>query len=201
MATGHSVQQTLLASLKEARAKAALASPQAGPPAWGQSDFDAFRTWMSIEGNIGTGLLPTEAPLLKQAAQEAPPAERGQNDDEPNAEVSCRPDALVLYNPVLDNGPGGWGHERVKDIWESFSPLHNVRGPAPPTLFLLGTADALIPVATGEAFAEAVRAAGGRCDLHLAEGGAHGWFNRGRGGYVETTEQLVAFLASLGWVD
>lgn len=122
-------------------------------------------------------------------------------DDAPDDPVSCRPDALVLYNPVLDNGPGGWGHERVQDIWESFSPLHNVRAPAPPTLFLLGTEDTLVPVTTGEAFAEAVRAAGGRCDLRLAEGGAHGWFNRGKGGYLETTEQLVAFLASLGWVE
>lgn len=115
--------------------------------------------------------------------------------------LSCRPDALLLFNPVVDNGPGGAGHERVGEDWRALSPLHNVRAPGPPTLLLLGTEDALVPVSTARAFAEELRAAGGRCDLALFEGGAHGWFNRGRGGYDETTGALLRFLDSLGWLE
>ena len=48
----------------------------------------------------------------------------GFNEEGEDTSVSCRPDALVLFNPVFDNGPGGYGHERVKAFWQSFSPLH-----------------------------------------------------------------------------
>lgn len=32
--------------------------------------------------------------------------------------MSAVPNALVLFNPVYDNGPEGYGHERVSDRWE-----------------------------------------------------------------------------------
>ncbi len=41
--------------------------------------------------------------------------------------ISSMPDALVLYNPVFDNGPGGFGHQAVKDIFPAISPLHNLK--------------------------------------------------------------------------
>jgi arylsulfatase A-like enzyme/acetyl esterase/lipase len=66
--------------------------------------------------------------------------------------ISCRPDALVLFNPVFDNGPGGWGHGTVKAYWEEISPMHNISKTTPPTVVFLGTKDNLIPVATVEEY-------------------------------------------------
>lgn len=50
------------------------------------------------------------------------------NDD---LKVSPIPDALILFNPVLDNGPGGYGYNRVGDAYKNFSPLHNIHKGAP----------------------------------------------------------------------
>ena len=58
--------------------------------------------------------------------------------------VSSRPDALVLFNPVFDNGPGGFGHFRVKAYWQDISPIHNISGSAPPSIVFLGTEDEYI---------------------------------------------------------
>ncbi|MEJ6732988.1 MAG: alpha/beta hydrolase [Opitutaceae bacterium] len=118
---------------------------------------------------------------------------------------SCVPDALILYNPVLDNGPTGYGFERVGHRFQEISPLHNI-GPAvpPPTIAFLGTEDALIPVETMRTFANAIRRAGGRCDVHLYEQATHGFFNRRDWGNVRYYEVLRAtdrFLGSLGWLE
>ena len=83
--------------------------------------------------------------------------------------VNPRPDALILWYPVIDNGPTGYGHERIGSRYPEFSPLHNISATPspPPTLVLLGTADKLIPVATGRDFQQRLQAVGGRCDLLL----------------------------------
>lgn len=57
-------------------------------------------------------------------------------------------DALVLFNPVIDNCPSGFGYERIGSEYNNFSPLHNINKGAPSTLKLIGTEDALIPVET-----------------------------------------------------
>lgn len=113
-----------------------------------------------------------------------------------------RPAALMLFNPVIDNGPDGFGHDLVTGYWQDFSPLHNVRPGHPPTLIMLGTRDALIPVATGEAYCGKVRAAGSECRLELYEGQPHAFFNRNRSRlyYAKTLAAMDAFLASLGYL-
>ncbi len=123
----------------------------------------------------------------------------GFNEEGEDLSVSCRPDALVLFNPVFDNGPGGYGHERVKQIWRAFSPLHNVSKTAPPTLVMLGTKDEHIPVATAKAYKERMDHAGVRCDLRLSEGEPHGFFNNGAG-YKQTLLEMDRFLTSLGFL-
>jgi acetyl esterase/lipase len=99
--------------------------------------------------------------------------------DDPNDDlsISAQAAALLLYNPVIDQGPGGYGHERLGDRWREISPLHHVTAAMPPSIFFLGTEDQHVSVATGEAFRDAVQAAGGRCDLHLYDGQGHGFFN------------------------
>lgn len=112
--------------------------------------------------------------------------------------ISCRPDALVLFNPVFDNGPDGYGHDRVKAYWQDFSPMHNISVAAPPTIVFLGTKDKLIPVATAEEYKERMETAGTRCDLHLYPEQPHGFFNKAR--YTETMIETDKFLGSLGYL-
>ena len=122
-------------------------------------------------------------------------------DDEPESTISCRPDALVLFNAVFDNGPGGWGHARVEEYWESFSPLHNLSEETPPALVMLGTKDSLVPVETAERWKARMDELGVHCVLELYEDQVHGFFNRERNEamYSATVTAMDAFLASLGW--
>lgn len=117
--------------------------------------------------------------------------------------VSSRADALLLFNPVFDNGPDGYGYSRVKERFREISPLHNLRAGAPPTIVLLGTEDRLIPVATAQEYQRRMQQVGSRCDLHLYEGQGHGFFNRDRNvrHYCLTVRAMDEFLITLGWLQ
>lgn len=112
--------------------------------------------------------------------------------------VSSRPDALVLFNPVYDNGPKGYGYDRVKKYWKKISPFHNLDKTTPPTIVFLGTNDKLIPASTGEKYRDSMKGFGVRSDLHLYEGEPHGFFNKAK--YYETVLEADRFLASLGFL-
>ena len=120
--------------------------------------------------------------------------------DEPDEDtsVSCRPNALVLFNPVYDNGPKGYGHDRVKDYWKNFSPMHNLTKETPPTIVFLGTKDKLIPVATAESYQKKMKDLGVRSDLHLYKDQPHGFFNKAK--YYETVLETDRFLTELGFL-
>ncbi len=115
--------------------------------------------------------------------------------------VSTRANALILFNGVVDNGPdGGWNQKEVMDYWKKISPAHNIHKPVPPTVFFLGKKDVLIPVSTAERFKKNIEKAGGRCDLHLYDDCAHGFFNK-EPQLTETINEADAFLVSLGWLQ
>jgi acetyl esterase/lipase len=124
----------------------------------------------------------------------------GTNDPADNLEISPKPQALLLFNPVLDNGPdGGWSYKRVGDEFKAFSPAHNVSAGAPPTIMFLGTKDNLIPVSTLQRFQKNMKDAGARCELHLYEGQKHGFFNM-EPAKADTIEKSEAFLRELDWI-
>jgi acetyl esterase/lipase len=123
------------------------------------------------------------------------------NENTDNLTVSCKPNALVLYNPVIDNGPGGYGYERIGNDYKSFSPLHNIKQGAPPTIMFLGTDDNLIPVETARYFKVAMNKVKSRCDLFLYEGQAHGFFNyKNFEYYKKTVAETDLFLQSEGYL-
>lgn len=126
---------------------------------------------------------------------------KGFEEDSEDQNISCKPDALILFNPVFDNGPEGWGYNQVKEYWEKFSPMHNIDKDAPPTVVFLGTADKLIPVTTAEKYRKLMTDRGVRCDLHLYDGQPHGFFNySNKNLYTETVIEADRFLASLGYL-
>ncbi|HAV12646.1 MAG TPA: peptidase S9 [Opitutae bacterium] len=116
--------------------------------------------------------------------------------------ISSIPNALVLFNPVFDNGPGGYKHDWFNGYWEDFSPMHNINPKTPPTIVFLGTNDALIPVATAEEYKARMEQQKLRCDLHLYEGKTHGFFNyKKTENYNETVAEMDRFLVSLGFLS
>jgi arylsulfatase A-like enzyme/acetyl esterase/lipase len=124
------------------------------------------------------------------------------NEAGEDTSISCIPNALVLFNPVADNGPGGFGHERVNAYWEEFSPLHNIHEKAPPTLILTGSEDSAFKVSSARQYKQRMEAVGKRCDLRIYEGQPHAFFNRERSEamYRQTLRDAEAFLASLGYI-
>lgn len=125
--------------------------------------------------------------------------------DEPGEDlsISSKPNALVLFNPVFDNGPNGYGHERLGERWKQISPAHNITKGAPPTIVFLGKEDHLIPVATAENYKAKMEEVGSRCDLFLYDGAGHGFFNNSKFDgkfYFKTVREADKFLKSLHYI-
>lgn len=128
----------------------------------------------------------------------------GTDDPEDDLDVSAKSNAMVLFNPVFENGPGGWGHQRVGDRFKEFSPFHNVTKDDPPGIVFLGSADKLVPVKTADDFKANMQKAGVDCEVMIFEGMTHGFFNYGRSGnkpYYETVTAADRFLSKLGWLE
>ncbi len=114
--------------------------------------------------------------------------------------ISSRPNALVLFNPVLrfDGVPklmGRIGNDEA--LGKSLSPTLHVTKDTPPTLVLFGTADRLKP--QGDEFVRRAGEAGSRAEVFTAEGQPHGFFNRPPWLH-RTTARMDEFLTSLGYL-
>lgn len=128
----------------------------------------------------------------------------GTDDPADDLGVSPKSNAMVLFNPVFDNGPEGWGTARVGDRYQEFSPFHNVTKDDPPAIVFLGSADKLIPVKTACDFQAAMRKAGVECEVMIFDRMPHGFFNYGKYDnkpYYETLLAADRFLAKLGWLE
>jgi acetyl esterase len=114
--------------------------------------------------------------------------------------VSCKPSALVLFNPALNltmlegrtitDAAGN-------DISKPFSPTFYLHKEAPPAIIFFGTADKLL--AHGTEYAEKAKALGVRAELYTAADQPHGFFNRSPWCEV-TARKADEFLASLGYL-
>ena len=115
--------------------------------------------------------------------------------------VSSQPAALVLFNPVYDNGPKGYGHKRVKDYWQKISPMHNIGKTTPPTIVFFGSKDKFVSVSTAEKYKQLMEKSGRRCDLHIYKDQPHGFFNNKKKQYFKkTVDEMDKFLVSLGYL-
>jgi acetyl esterase len=127
----------------------------------------------------------------------------GSNDPADDLEVDPKPKALVLYNPVYNNGPKGWGTGRVKNRHKEFSPAHNIHKGMPPALVFFGSEDGLMKSGVCKKFRDDMRAAGSRSELIVYEGQGHGFFNHGKDNgkwFRLTVLEMDKFLESLGYL-
>ena len=137
------------------------------------------------------------------------------DESEEDSSVSSVPNAMILFNPVLDTTPEtGFGSSRFpkpneKGSGKDASPVHHVRAGIVPTLLFHGTKDKTVPFEQASRFAKLMKDAGNRCDLHSFKGKGHGFFN---GKYFRpktkdirpfnvTMKESVGFLESLGFID
>ena len=124
----------------------------------------------------------------------------GMDDPADDLKVSAKPAAMVLFNPVFNNGPGQYGRDRIGDRFKEFSPAHNITSNAPPAIVLLGTEDKLIPVKILEEFKAGMERVGVRCEARLFEGQGHAFFNR-EPYQTLTLIEVDKFITSLGWLQ
>jgi acetyl esterase len=115
--------------------------------------------------------------------------------------VSCKPDALVLLQPVLDNGSeGGYGatFPTIKNNVKAYSPAHNVADGAPPAVVFGGRGDRAAQLPLLEKFTANMKAAGNDCEL-LAYDGVHGFVGK-EPALSDINRKTVAFFQRLGWL-
>jgi acetyl esterase/lipase/lysophospholipase L1-like esterase len=92
-------------------------------------------------------------------------------------EISSVPNALVLFNPVLDTTEKGYGSKKVKGRETEISPCHHIKNNLPPTIIFHGTGDTTVPFENAMRFTQLMQQAGNVCQLYPAEGKNHGFFN------------------------
>lgn len=137
--------------------------------------------------------------------------------------ISVRPDAMLLYNPIVDMTEGQWirfavggnaladRKSRLPDSPEdvlkakSLSPLFHVERGQPPALLMHGLDDKIVPASQSERFAQAAQAAGNRCDLVLLPGTGHAFvvpnYKSPEPVVVSAIHAADRFLTSLGWIE
>ncbi|WP_216362698.1 alpha/beta hydrolase fold domain-containing protein [Formosa algae] len=127
----------------------------------------------------------------------------GYEDANEDLSVSSKPNAMILYNPVLDTTEKGYGLDKVGEAHKTdISPIHHVKKGLVPTLVFHGMADHTVPFENAERFNRVMNEAGNRCRLESYKGKDHGFFNgsyfRGNKAdktvYADLMEKSYAFL-------
>lgn len=125
----------------------------------------------------------------------------GIDSETDDVNVSSIPNAMVLYYPVIDTSPEGYGNEKCGEKWQEISPLHQVKPQTPPTLVFHGTADKTTPFNGAKLFQEAMEKSGNRCELVAHEGGKHGYLVEDPELFDEGMGKTAEFLRSLNLVE
>jgi len=92
--------------------------------------------------------------------------------------VSSKPNALILFSPVLDTTEKGYGSDKmIRGKKTDLSPCHQVREGLPPTILFHGTRDTTVPPENAERFERLMKETGNHCVRVSFEGRRHSFFN------------------------
>lgn len=122
----------------------------------------------------------------------------GVDEEGEDTSVSCLPNALVLYYPVIDTSPDGYGQRKIGERWRELSPVDNVKAGMPPTILFHGTGDTVTPFEGAKRFSERMQKAGNACELVSHDGGRHGYFIFDLELYAQVMERTEKFLKEKG---
>lgn len=127
------------------------------------------------------------------------------DDPADSTEISPVPNALVLFNPVLDTSKKGFGLERFPDqaIAKEANLIRAIDAGLPPMLIMHGTADRVAPFPCSYEFAKKCSKKKNLCRLIEFEGQGHGFFNFNLSFemYEATLMQMDEFLVELGFIE
>jgi acetyl esterase/lipase len=118
-----------------------------------------------------------------------------------DASVSSKPNALVLFNPVLQFSGIAQLMERIDNdeaLGKAISPTLHLASDSPPTLIFFGTGDRLAPM--GDVFIKRSKELGHRAELYTADGQQHGFFNQ-KPWLEKTTQRMDEFLVTIGCLE
>lgn len=124
--------------------------------------------------------------------------------DEPSEDkrIGSKPNALVLFNPVVDTTPEH-RKERFGERGREASPTHHISRSLPPTIIFHGKADTAVPYGHVERFCAQARELGLVCELFGYEGATHGFFDppqeQGKW-HRETLLETDRFLTKIGYL-
>lgn len=98
----------------------------------------------------------------------------GNPKDKTQTPIPCR--GLVLFNPVVDTGPEGYGYKAASRVgdYKLSSPVEHVAANSPPTLIFHGTADKIVKIENARKFRDKMVSLGVACELIEYEGEPHG---------------------------
>jgi len=122
----------------------------------------------------------------------------GFDDASREESLSCRPDALILFNPVVDLRALDMRDATGKPIGGELSPALTLKAGAPPMLFFYGTEDKLF--SQGADYFTKSAALGNHCQMFVARGGKHGFFNE-LPWMKSTAIEADRFLCALGYLS
>lgn len=135
----------------------------------------------------------------------------GTDDPQDDLKISCRPNAMVLYNPAILDRDSSAEKATVKrpavmealiEQYKKISPYLSISSDDPPGIVLVGDQDAILPLASLKSFQEKCKAANVRMDAVIYPGEGHSFFGlrRSLDRFYDTTIEMDKFLTSLGWL-
>lgn len=127
----------------------------------------------------------------------------GFDNEKEDLSVRSKPDAMILFNPVVDTGKDGYGMEKIGDRALEISPVNHITRQTAPTLIFQGTEDTTVSYENVKRFASFMQLAGNNCYVIPFEGYDHGFFNYGQFDnepYEKTIKLSDDFLAKLGFI-
>jgi acetyl esterase/lipase len=122
----------------------------------------------------------------------------GVDEEGEDTSVSCMPNALVLYYPVIDTSQNGYGQKKIGPRWQELSPVDNVKPGLPPTIVFHGTGDTVTPYDGAKRFHDQMQKSGNQCRLVTHPGGRHGYFIFDLTLYAQVMERTEVFLKENG---
>jgi acetyl esterase len=117
--------------------------------------------------------------------------------------MSSKPNALVLFNPVVDTISDPRIAGLIDGDGKLLSPIHHIKKKISPTIIFHGTRDKIIPFKDVELFTTRMQELGNTCELVAFERKGHAFFNYGtykNRPYTETVRATDKFLCSLGYL-
>ena len=122
-----------------------------------------------------------------------------------DAGINASPNALILFNPVLDTSKTGFGLDRFPTPADAKAAnlIRAIAPGLPPMLIMHGTGDRVVPFGGSYEFARKSSKKKNFCRMIEFEGAGHGFFNFNLSFemYEATLMAMDEFLVELGFID